>query len=58
MTAARIRSEGMAAYARGLTTNPTRSRFKQKDPRGFDEFVKHLSEHADVRCRQHHGRVP
>jgi 3-oxoadipate enol-lactonase len=47
-TSAKIRAEGMAAYADGLTTNPTRSRFKQKDPRGFDEFVKHLSEHSDT----------
>jgi 3-oxoadipate enol-lactonase len=47
-TAQRIRQEGMAKYAHGLTTNPTRSRFKQKDPRGFAEFVKHLSEHADI----------
>src|SRR4029450_12743244 len=35
---ARIRKDGMAKYADGLTTNPTRSRFKQKDPRGFAEF--------------------
>lgn len=47
-TAERIRQHGMANYAQGLTTNPTRSRFKQKDPRGFAEFVKHLSEHADI----------
>jgi pimeloyl-ACP methyl ester carboxylesterase len=47
-TAQRIRKEGMAKYAHGLTTNPTRSRFKQKDPRGFAEFVKHLSEHPDL----------
>ena len=47
-TAQRIRQEGMAKYAHGLITNPTRSRFKQKDPRGFAEFVKHLSEHADI----------
>ena len=38
----------MAKYAKALTNNPTRSRFKQKDPRGFAEFVKHLSEHPDV----------
>jgi pimeloyl-ACP methyl ester carboxylesterase len=38
----------MAKYANALTKNPTRSRFKQKDPRGFAEFVKHLSEHSDV----------
>ena len=47
-TAGQIRQHGMAKYAEGLTTNPTRSRFKQKDPRGFAEFVKHLSEHPDV----------
>ncbi|OFX01092.1 MAG: alpha/beta hydrolase, partial [Alphaproteobacteria bacterium RIFCSPHIGHO2_12_FULL_66_14] len=47
-TAQHIRKEGMAKYAEGLTTNPTRSRFKQKDPRGFAEFVKHLSEHPDI----------
>ncbi len=48
ITAGRIRQHGMAKYAEGLTTNPTRSRFKQKDPRGFAEFVKHLSEHPDL----------
>jgi 3-oxoadipate enol-lactonase len=47
-TAATIRAEGVAKYADGLTTNPTRSRFKQKDPRGFAEFIKHLSEHSAV----------
>lgn len=47
-TAGQIRQHGMAKYAEGLTTNPTRSRFKQKDPRGFAEFVKHLSEHPDL----------
>ena len=47
-TAARIRKDGMAKYAHGLITNPTRSRFKQKDPRGFAEFVKNLSEHSDI----------
>lgn len=47
-TAGQIRKSGMAKYAEGLVTNPTRSRFRQKDPRGFAEFVKHLSEHPDV----------
>lgn len=46
--ARRIRLEGMAKYANGLTSNPTRSRFKQKDPRGFAEFIKQLSEHPDI----------
>ena len=48
ITARRIRLEGMTKYATGLTSNPTRSRFKQKDPRGFAEFTKQLSEHPDV----------
>lgn len=46
-TARRIRTEGMASYAASLVANPTRARFKQKDPQGFDEFVRHLAEHAD-----------
>jgi pimeloyl-ACP methyl ester carboxylesterase len=48
VTAQHIRDGGMARYADGLTGNPTRSRFKQKDPRGFAEFVRHLSEHPDA----------
>ncbi len=47
-TAARIREEGMAKYAASLSANPTRSRFKKKDPRGFAEFVERLAEHSDV----------
>lgn len=47
-TARKIRSDGMQKYAESLTGNPTRSRFKQKDPRGFAEFVRHLGEHPDV----------
>jgi pimeloyl-ACP methyl ester carboxylesterase len=47
-TAQRIRADGTLKYAEGLTTNPTRSRFKQKDPRGFAEFVKQLGEHPVV----------
>jgi pimeloyl-ACP methyl ester carboxylesterase len=47
-TAELIRKEGAAKYAAGLTGNPTRSRFKAKDPRGFAEFIRHLSEHPDV----------
>ena len=48
VTAGLIRRDGMAKYAESLTTNPTRSRFKLKDPRGYAEFTKHLSEHPDV----------
>ena len=47
VTAAQIRREGMTKYAHGLATNPTRSRFKQKDPRGFADFITYLSEHSD-----------
>lgn len=47
-TAKNIRAEGMVKYAESLVGNPTRSRFKQKDPRGFAEFVKHLGEHPDT----------
>ena len=47
-TAGKIRAEGMAKYAESLIGNPTRSRFKQKDPRGFTEFVQQLSAHPDI----------
>ena len=47
-TAKKIRAEGMVKYAESLIGNPTRSRFKQKDPRGFAEFVRQLGEHPDV----------
>ncbi len=46
--ARKIRAEGTLKYAQDLATNPTRSRFRQKDPRGFAEFVKHLGEHPVV----------
>jgi 3-oxoadipate enol-lactonase len=48
LTAASIRKDGMTKYAEGLAGNPTRSRFKQKDPRGYAEFIKHLGEHPDM----------
>jgi pimeloyl-ACP methyl ester carboxylesterase len=47
-TSGLIRKHGMAKYAESLTTNPTRSRFRTKDPRGFAEFTQHLSEHPDI----------
>jgi 3-oxoadipate enol-lactonase len=47
-TAGKIRAEGMKKYAEKLVGNPARSRFKQKDPRGFAEFVQFLGEHPDV----------
>ncbi len=48
VTAQKIRATGMQKYAESLIGNPTRSRFKQKDPRGFAEFVRQLGEHPDV----------
>lgn len=47
-TAQKIRAEGMPKYAQSLIGNPTRSRFKQKDPRGFAEFIRQLGEHPDI----------
>ena len=47
-TAKKIRTEGMPKYAQSLIGNPTRSRFKQKDPRGFAEFIRQLGEHPDI----------
>jgi pimeloyl-ACP methyl ester carboxylesterase len=38
--------KGMAAAAVLYTDNPTRTTQKHKDPRGFDEFVRMLSEHS------------
>ena len=56
-TAARIRTEGMAAYARGLTTNPTRSRFRQKDPRVVFNSVRRniVVSIPDAGFGAHHG---
>jgi pimeloyl-ACP methyl ester carboxylesterase len=38
--------KGMAAAAVLYTDNPTRNTQKHKDPRGYDEFVRMLSEHS------------
>src|SRR5215470_7530557 len=38
--------KGMVAAAVLYTDNPTRNTQKHKDPRGFDEFVRMLSEHS------------
>ena len=37
---------GMAHFAAGYGENPTRVTMKAKDPRGFAEFQRHLSEHS------------
>jgi len=46
--ARRIRAEGARSYAEGLKTNPARSRFRLKDPRGFEEFLTNLAEHPAI----------
>ena len=44
--AAFIRREGMARFAATYGYNSTRVQFQNKDPRGFAEFVRQLSEHS------------
>jgi pimeloyl-ACP methyl ester carboxylesterase len=45
-TSKMLMAKGMAAAAVLYTDNPTRTTQKHKDPRGFDEFVRMLSEHS------------
>ena len=44
--AARLRADGMAAFAEAYGNGPTRAPHKRKDPRGFAEFVAGLAEHS------------
>jgi len=44
--AAFLHREGMEAFARKYAYGPTRVQFANKDPRGFAEFARHLSEHS------------
>ena len=44
--AARLERDGMARVAPDLAASPTRVPFQNKDPRGFAEFSKYLSEHS------------
>ncbi len=43
-----IRKEGMARFAATYGHGPTRIQFQNKDPRGFDEYIRQLSEHSPV----------
>ena len=43
-----IRKEGMARFAATYGHGPTRVQFHNKDPRGFAEYVRQLSEHSPV----------
>jgi pimeloyl-ACP methyl ester carboxylesterase len=45
-TAARFLKEGSGTLARALGLGPTRVQLQNKDPRGWEEFVQHLSEHS------------
>jgi pimeloyl-ACP methyl ester carboxylesterase len=47
-TAERFLKEGSAPVARALGLGPTRVQLQTKDPRGWEEFVQHLSEHSPI----------
>lgn len=54
-TAAALEREGMAALLRDFETLPSRATFRQKDPRGFAEFLRLAGEH-DARACAHLAR--
>jgi pimeloyl-ACP methyl ester carboxylesterase len=41
-----IRKEGMARFAATYGHGPTRIQFQNKDPRGFDKYIRQLSDHS------------
>ena len=41
-----MREKGMAAFAARYGRGPARVQLEAKDPRGFEEFLRHLSEHS------------
>ena len=41
-----VRSQGMARFAATYGHGPTRVQFQNKDPRGFAEYIRQLSEHS------------
>lgn len=45
-TAEHFLKDGAAALARALGLGPTRVQLQNKNPRGWEEFVRHLSEHS------------
>jgi pimeloyl-ACP methyl ester carboxylesterase len=47
-TAERFLKEGSAPVARALGLGPTRIQLRNKDPRGWEEFVRHLGEHSPI----------
>lgn len=49
-TAEALEREGMEALVRSLSTAPTRRAFREKDPRGWDEFLRYVREHSPAAC--------
>ncbi|MGE3272393.1 MAG: alpha/beta fold hydrolase, partial [Chloroflexota bacterium] len=47
-TAALLEQQGMEQFAQTYGRGPSRMRFEQKDPLGFEQFVKLLAEHSTV----------
>ncbi len=47
-TAERFLKDGSARTARDLGLGPTRIQLRNKDPRGWEEFMRHLSEHSSI----------
>ena len=46
--AARIREQGQRAFADSYGVGPSRQRYRQKDPRGFAEFMEQLRSHDAI----------
>lgn len=49
-TAAALDREGIAALVRNMETVPARASFRQKDSRGFAEFLRYVGEHDGHAC--------
>jgi pimeloyl-ACP methyl ester carboxylesterase len=49
-TGAALDREGIVALQRNMETVPARASFRQKDPRGFAEFLRYVGEHDGHAC--------
>ena len=49
-TADALEREGMGPLVRNLSQTPARRAFREKDPRGWEEFVRYVSEHSPTAC--------
>lgn len=49
-TAAALEREGIAALVRNLERLPARAAFREKDPDGFAEFLRHVADHDAQAC--------